>query len=153
MKKPSFGITLMSILLILSSLIIISGYYFSALIPPLAFNLSMIFTIYPIEAIFVLPFGSAAMVNLTLGIIGILCGVGLLFLNKFIRIFCFILASLKIIFVILMRIVVSKVMMNEPWTTQSIIFVALALLVPLGYIIFLTRPKVKEQFKKPLPTS
>ena len=145
-KKRPVGIIVFSSLVIASSVIMVLSYYFLQM-PIAASTFAMTFSIYPVELLFIMTFLPLFIGNWFFAVVGAACGIGVLFLNNVFRIICIVLAGLKIIAVVGIRIVMIKLLMKEPWSVQQVVFVILSLAVPVLYIIYLTRPKVKALFR------
>ena len=151
-KKRSVGVTIISLVILISNII---TFYINYLGPECLLRAGRLFSVAAVSATasywYIAPswqyvFSSPEhYIPLLWSILMSLCAIGIFTLNRFARIL-FIWASAGYIILT----VIARLMM--PWqmsmTPGAFLFDSfLALVFPIIYIIFLTRPRVKEMFK------
>ena len=149
MKKwPGLAIIAIGFLIIVSNLIVLLFYYYPDLLPGWVFNLGVIFGIYPSEALIFLPLGNIGLANLILTIIYAVCGLGLLLISRIFRIVTIVLAILRIVIYVGLRLIFFKIAMDSPWQMIDVFVAIVSIGVPLAYLVLLFSPQVKTLFKE-----
>jgi hypothetical protein len=94
-----------------------------------------------------LPLGKIGIANLILTSVYAVCGLGLLLTIGFFRVITIILAILRIIAFVGLRLIFFKIAMGSPWQTGDILPAIISIAIPLIYLVFFFHPRVRNMFK------